>query len=152
MPLPAAARFVLTLFWDKSIMAGWVRGALVCRCVGARQCSTRLGRDCTPPTTAVAPLGTVIFKDDPQGSCLYSSPWPSVLLCCICGNLFPASSSSVQSVCTRIEMCRVKACSPDLHLPTHLHRRTISRLPQNSWKLRLGLSHSRLPFLNSTGC
>ncbi len=80
LPLPApAARFVLTLSSNVCIMAGWVRGAIACRCVGVRKCSTRLGRDCTPPTTAVAPLGTVIFKDDPQGSCLYSSLWPSVL-------------------------------------------------------------------------
>jgi hypothetical protein len=127
VPLPAAARFVLTLSSNVCIMAGWVRGAIACRCVGARKCSTRLGRDCTPPTTAVAPLGTVIFKDDPQGSCLYSSLWPSVLwlmqpaaLLQQCNLVISDKGSSHLTPLVTPIWSSVKACSPDLHLPTHL--------------------------------
>ena len=36
----------------------------------------------------------------------------------------------------------VKACSPDLHLPTHLHRRTISRLLRTLPSLSMVLSQS----------
>ena len=130
--------------------------------------STRLGRDCTPPTTAVAPLGTVskmirrlyCFNPSlrPSVRCMWAVAPASLAIAAGHSDSRPHHTHTYDNTkFTRVQVHRgsslaslpcglncsslvynVKACSPDLHLPTHLHRRTISRLPPNSALFKYG--------------